>query len=57
MAYVSATVMEEGKAARTKGEPVEANPYPAGSQDSADWLEGYTFDLGEQNVDAPDENG
>lgn len=53
MAYVSADVMEEGKAAKVRGLPLDANPYPAGSQNSADWLEGYTFDEAEQNVDHP----
>lgn len=51
MAFVSAKVMEEGKAAKIAGQPAEANPYPAGSQNGADWLEGYTYDVAEQNVD------
>lgn len=51
MAFVSATIMEAGRAARTRGEPFSADPYPVGSQESADWLEGYTFDEAEQNVD------
>lgn len=51
MAFVSATIMEEGKAAKKQGAPLSADPYPAGSQHSADWLEGYTFDEREQNVD------
>jgi hypothetical protein len=51
MAFVSKSVMEEGKAAKTAGQPDSANPYPAGSQNSADWLEGYTFDEVEQNTD------
>jgi ribosome modulation factor len=54
MGFVSATVMNEGKAAKVAGKSMEANPYPAGSQDSADWLEGYTFDEVEQNVDRED---
>ncbi|MCJ2113480.1 hypothetical protein MKK64_20110 [Methylobacterium sp. E-025] len=51
MAYVSAKIVEEGRAAKKQGAPLSADPYPAGSQDSADWLEGYTFDEREQNVD------
>ncbi|MFK5598275.1 hypothetical protein ACFZ8E_14960 [Methylobacterium sp. HMF5984] len=51
MAYVSAKIVEEGRAAKKQGAPYSADPYPAGSQDSADWLEGYTFDEREQNVD------
>ena len=51
MSYVSETVMNEGKVAKAAGRPMEANPYPAGSQESADWLEGYTFNEAEQNVD------
>ena len=51
MAYVSADVMEQGKVAKIKGQPLTANPYPAGSQESADWLEGYTYDEAERNVD------
>lgn len=43
--------MEEGKAAKIAGQSDATNPYPAGSQRSADWLEGYTYDEGEQNVD------
>lgn len=57
MAFVSKTVMEEGKAAKTQGAPLTADPYPAGSQDSADWLEGYTFDEAEQNVDRDEARG
>ena len=53
MAYVSVDVMEEGKAAKLQGQPLDANPYPAGSQNSADWLEGYTFNEAELNVDRP----
>lgn len=50
MTVISRTVMEEGKAAKRAGQPDSANPYPAGSQNSADWLEGYTFDEAEQNT-------
>ncbi|WP_165700230.1 MULTISPECIES: hypothetical protein [unclassified Methylobacterium] len=51
MNFVSTTVMNEGKVAKGAGKPADANPYPAGSQESADWLEGYTFDEAEMNVD------
>ena len=51
MAFVSKTVMEEGLAAKRAGQSDVANPYPAGSQNSADWLEGYTYDEAEQNTD------
>jgi hypothetical protein len=44
----------EGSTARTDGLPVSANPYPAGSQESADWLEGYTTVEAEQLVASPD---
>jgi hypothetical protein len=51
MYYASEVVMHEGKAAKNSGLTGASNPYPAGSQDSADWLEGYTYDEAEQNVD------
>lgn len=51
MAMIPNPAMEEGKAAKLAGKPDSENPYPAGSQRSADWLEGYTFDETEQNVD------
>lgn len=51
MGYVSDSVMNEGKAAKVAAKSMEANPYPAGSQESADWLAGYTFNEAEQNVD------
>ncbi|MGU3360362.1 hypothetical protein ACLBWX_08525 [Methylobacterium sp. M6A4_1b] len=44
----------EGSAARTEERPVSANPYPAGSQESADWLAGYTTLEAEQLVASPD---
>jgi hypothetical protein len=44
----------EGSTARTDGLPVSANPYPAGSQESADWLEGYTTVEAEQLGVSPD---
>ncbi|MDR7037492.1 MULTISPECIES: ribosome modulation factor [Methylobacterium] len=45
--------MQDGRAAKLAGKPVSANPYRAGSQDSADWLAGYVFDEEEQNIDRP----
>ena len=46
MAYfvVSQTIFEEGRAAKAAGKPYTDDPYRAGSQDSADWLAGYTAD-------------
>ncbi|GJD98818.1 hypothetical protein [Methylobacterium isbiliense] len=46
MAYfvVSQTIFEEGRAAKAAGRPHTDDPYRAGSQDSADWLAGYTAD-------------
>jgi hypothetical protein len=46
--------MEEGKAAKAAGKTVSADPYRAGSQESADWLAGYLHDELEQNVDRPE---
>lgn len=43
--------MEEGRSAKAAGEPETTNPYRAGSQESADWLDGYTHDEAEMNVD------
>ena len=51
---VSTKVMEEGKAAKAAGKTVSADPYRAGSQESADWLAGYLHDELEQNVDRPE---
>jgi len=47
----------EGSTARTDGLPVSANPYPAGSQHSADWLEGYTAAETEAGTDRPAADG
>jgi hypothetical protein len=44
----------EGRSAKAAGQPDGANPYEAGSQESADWLSGYTADEAEQNVDRPE---
>ncbi len=51
---VSNKIWLEGSAAREEGQPVSANPYPAGSQESADWIEGYTTIESEQLVASPD---
>jgi hypothetical protein len=51
---VSNKIWLEGSAARADGQPVSVNPYPAGSQESADWLEGYTTIEAEQLVASPD---
>ncbi|HEV7915530.1 MAG TPA: hypothetical protein VGP22_17325 [Albitalea sp.] len=51
---VSTQIMEEGKAARAAGKTVSADPYRAGSQQSADWLAGYLSVELEQNVDRPE---
>jgi hypothetical protein len=47
----------EGHAAQTAGQPASANPYPAGSQHSADWLEGYTAAETEAGTDRPAADG
>jgi hypothetical protein len=51
---VSNKIWLEGSAASADGQPVSANPYPAGSQESADWLEGYTTVEAEQLVASSD---
>jgi hypothetical protein len=50
---VSNAIWIEGNAAQAAGQPSSANPYPAGSQESADWLEGYTTAETEQLVANP----
>lgn len=37
------TPFDEGKAAKAAGKTDSENPYRAGSQDSLDWLEGFTL--------------
>lgn len=56
MAVVSYTIFEEGKSAKAMGKPDSANPYEAGSQESLDWLEGYTADEPEVSAAGPDED-
>ncbi|MBX9934881.1 MAG: hypothetical protein K2Y56_25805 [Methylobacterium sp.] len=53
MASTTSQAWNEGKGAKTAGQPHSVNPYPAGSQESADWLTGYTDGEREQNVDQP----
>lgn len=45
---------EEGRAAKRSGATASADPYEVGSQQSADWLEGFTADEPEQNIDRPE---
>lgn len=40
----SQTIYDEGRAAKAANQSDSTNPYRAGSQDSLDWLEGYTAD-------------
>jgi hypothetical protein len=41
----------EGLEAKQVGQSINMDPYEVGSQQSADWLAGYTCDAPEQNVD------
>ncbi|WP_018260716.1 hypothetical protein [Methylobacterium sp. WSM2598] len=43
---VSQAIFDEGKAAKAAGKTYSDDPYRAGSQDSADWLAGFTADEG-----------
>ena len=45
---------EEGKAAKRSGATDADDPYEVGSQQSADWLSGFTFDEPTENVDRPE---
>ncbi|WP_336487594.1 ribosome modulation factor [Methylobacterium nigriterrae] len=54
MAVDPTPAMREGMAAKAAGKTVSANPYRAGSQESADWLAGYVHDEREQNLDRPE---
>jgi hypothetical protein len=45
---VSNDIWLEGHAAKEAGQPTTANPYPAGSQNSADWITGYAAAEAEQ---------
>jgi hypothetical protein len=46
--------MQEGRAAKLAGKTVSANPYRAGSQESADWMAGYVHNEEQQNVNQPE---
>lgn len=52
---VSQTIFEEGKAAKAAGKDFTTDPYRAGSQDSADWMAGFTAD--EPEVSMTGNNG
>lgn len=51
----STDIYNEGKAAKAAGQPDTDNPYEAGSQESLDWLEGYTADEPEQGSAGQDD--
>ena len=51
---ISNAIWIEGNSAQLAGQPNSANPYPAGSQESADWLEGYTAAEAGQLVSSQD---
>jgi hypothetical protein len=57
VAVSSQAIYDEGKVAKAGGQPDSSNPYPAGSQSSLDWLEGYTSDEVEPSSTGPDEEG
>jgi hypothetical protein len=44
MIVASQAIYDEGKAAKAAQKADTDNPYPAGTQASLDWLEGYTAD-------------
>lgn len=54
MAAMSKEIFEEGRAAKAAGKPDTANPYESGSQESLDWLEGYTADEPEPTATGSD---
>jgi hypothetical protein len=54
---VSQTIFNEGKAAKAAGKTYSDDPYRAGSQDSADWLAGYTADEGKPGAAKSDRAG
>lgn len=55
MTVMSSKIFEEGKAAKAMGKPDSANPYEAGSQESLNWLEGYTAGEPEPSAAGPSE--
>ena len=54
---ISQAVFEEGKAAKAAGKAFTDDPYRAGSQDSADWLSGYTAEEPEVSIAGRDQDG
>lgn len=44
----------EGHAAQRAGQPTAANPYPAGSQNGADWIAGYAAAEQERVLASPE---
>ncbi|MBY0294940.1 MAG: hypothetical protein K2X71_02715 [Methylobacterium sp.] len=44
----SAALFDQGRHARYRGDPETANPYPAGSEPHAKWLEGYRYPDGRE---------
>lgn len=57
MVVASQKIYDEGKAAKAADVSDIDNPYPAGSQASLDWLEGYTADEVAPSSTGPDEQG
>lgn len=57
MLVTSQKIYDEGKAAKAASIGGPENPYPAGSQASLDWLEGYTADEIAPSSTGPDEEG
>ncbi len=45
---------QEGIKAKKAGQLSHDNPYEAGPQQSADWLDGFTCDEPERSVDRPE---
>ncbi|GJE28856.1 hypothetical protein [Methylobacterium organophilum] len=56
-AVISQEKFEEGRAAKAAGLTYQDDPYRAGSQDSADWLAGFTADEPEPSALGPGTNG
>lgn len=52
---VSQAIFEEGRAAKAAGKVFTDDPHRAGSQDSADWLAGFTADEAEPSATGPDD--
>lgn len=54
---ISQSIFDEGKAAKAAGKPYTDDPYPAGSQNSADWLAGFTIGEIEPSTTAEETEG